>query len=63
MAKKRECIKSPLITISIESDRTLKVGNGDGVSILGFLNAGSVLLFFIAFNKLESPAPSELDYI
>lgn len=26
--------------------RTLKVGNGDGVSILGLLNTGSLLLFF-----------------
>lgn len=26
--------------------RTLKVGNGDGVSILGLLNTGSLALFF-----------------
>lgn len=26
--------------------RTLKVGNGDGVSILGLLNTGSLLLLF-----------------
>lgn len=41
MVKERENIKNPLIKISEESDHTLKVGNGDGVSILGFLNTGS----------------------
>lgn len=44
--------------------RTLKVGNGDGVSILGFLNAGSPLAFFLlVVIELESPTPSKTVYM
>jgi hypothetical protein len=41
----------------------LKVGNGDGVSSLGFLNAGSPFAFFlVVMIELDSPTPSNAVY-
>jgi hypothetical protein len=41
---------------------TLKVGNGDGVSSLGFLNAGWPFAFLLVMIELDSPTPSMAVY-
>lgn len=45
------------------STRTLNVGNGDGVSSLDFLKAGSPFAFFLVMIELaDSPTPSNAVY-